>query len=87
MGALEARLTDVEDYMCVALSSGTSAVMYSLINIMSQGDNFVTANQLYVGTYTMFDNILPVYGIDSKKLILLTKAVEDAIDDKTELSQ
>ena len=64
VGALEARLTDLEEgAMCVALSSGTSAVMYSLINIMSQGDNFVTANQLYGGTYTMFDNILPEYGI------------------------
>ena len=85
VGALEARLTDLEEgAMCVALSSGTSAVMYSLINIMSQGDNFVTANQLYGGTYTMFDNILPEYGIDSKKVdITDLKAVEDAIDEKT----
>ena len=85
VGALEARLTDLEEgAMCVALSSGTSAVMYSLINIMSQGDNFVTANQLYGGTYTMFDNILPEYGIDSKKVdITDLKAVENAIDDKT----
>ena len=69
--------------MCVALSSGTSAVMYSLINIMSQGDNFVTANQLYGGTYTMFDNILPEYGINSKKVdITDLEAVEAAIDEK-----
>jgi O-acetylhomoserine (thiol)-lyase len=85
VGALEARLTALEDgAMCVALSSGTSAVMYSLINIMSQGDNFVAANQLYGGTYTMFDNILPEYGIDAKKVdITDLKAVEDSIDDKT----
>ena len=85
VGALEARLTALEDgAMSVALSSGTSAVMYSLINIMSQGDNFVTANQLYGGTYTMFDNILPEYGIDSKKVdITDLTAVENAIDDKT----
>ena len=85
VGALEARLTALEDgAMSVALSSGTSAVMYSLINIMSQGDNFVTANQLYGGTYTMFDNILPEYGIDSKKVdITDLAAVENAIDDKT----
>ena len=58
--------------------------MYSLINIMSQGDNFVTANQLYGGTYTMFDNILPEYGIDSKKVdITDLTAVENAIDEKT----
>ena len=83
--ALEARLTALEEgAMCVALSSGTSAVMYSLINIMSQGDNFVTAKQLYGGTYTMFDNILPEYGIDSKKVdITDLAAVENAIDDKT----
>ena len=70
--------------MSVALASGTSAVMYSLINIMSQGDNFVTASQLYGGTYTMFDNILPEYGINAKKVdITDLKAVEDGIDEKT----
>ena len=85
VGALEARLRALEEgAMCVALSSGTSAVMYSLINIMSQGDNFVTANQLYGGTYTMFDNILPEYGINSKKVdITDLEAVEAAIDEKT----
>jgi O-acetylhomoserine (thiol)-lyase len=85
VGALEARLTALEGgAMSVALASGTSAVMYSLINIMSQGDNFVTASQLYGGTYTMFDNILPEYGINAKKVdITDLKAVEDNIDDKT----
>ncbi len=85
VGALEARLTALEGgAMSVALASGTSAVMYSLINIMSQGDNFVTASQLYGGTYTMFDNILPEYGINAKKVdITDLKAVEDSIDDKT----
>ena len=85
VGALEARLTALEGgAMSVALASGTSAVMYSLINIMSQGDNFVTASQLYGGTYTMFDNILPEYGINAKKVdITDLKAVEDNIDNKT----
>jgi O-acetylhomoserine (thiol)-lyase len=85
VGALEARLTALEGgAMSVALASGTSAVMYSLINIMSQGDNFVTASQLYGGTYTMFDNILPEYGINAKKVdINDLKEVEDNIDNKT----
>jgi O-acetylhomoserine (thiol)-lyase len=85
VGALEARLTALEGgAMSVALASGTSAVMYSLINIMSQGDNFVTASQLYGGTYTMFDNILPEYGINAKKVdITDLKEVEDNIDNKT----
>jgi len=85
VGALEARLTALDGgAMSVALASGTSAVMYSLINIMSQGDNFVTASQLYGGTYTMFENILPEYGINAKKVdITDLKAVEDGIDEKT----
>ena len=85
VGALEARLTALEGgAMSVALASGTSAVMYSLINIMSQGDNFVSASQLYGGTYTMFDNILPEYGINAKKVdITDLKAVEESIDEKT----
>ena len=85
VGALEARLTALEGgAMSVALASGTSAVMYSLINIMSQGDNFVSASQLYGGTYTMFDNILPEYGINAKKVdITDLKAVEESRDEKT----
>ena len=85
VGALEARLTALEGgAMSVALASGTSAVMYSLINIMSQGDNFISASQLYGGTYTMFDNILPEYGINAKKVdITDLKAVEESIDEKT----
>ena len=85
VGALEARLTALEGgAMSVALASGTSAVMYSLINIMSQGDNFISASQLYGGTYTMFDNILPEYGINAKKVDITDfKAVEESIDDKT----
>ena len=85
VGALEARLTALEDgAMCVALSSGTSAIMYSLINIMSQGDNFISANQLYGGTYTKFDNILPEQGLNAKKVdITNLETVEESIDDKT----
>jgi O-acetylhomoserine (thiol)-lyase len=47
----------------LALSSGTSAIHYSIINICSTGDEVVSANNLYGGTYTMFDSILPRFGI------------------------
>jgi O-acetylhomoserine (thiol)-lyase len=47
----------------LALSSGTAAIHYSIINICSAGDEVVSANNLYGGTYTMFDNILPQFGI------------------------
>jgi O-acetylhomoserine (thiol)-lyase len=47
----------------LALASGTSAIFYSVINICQAGDHIVSANNLYGGTYTMFDQILPQFGI------------------------
>lgn len=47
----------------LALSSGTSAVFYSIITLARAGDEIVSANNLYGGTYTMFDAILPQLGI------------------------
>jgi O-acetylhomoserine (thiol)-lyase len=47
----------------LAFSSGTSAVYYSIINICQAGDEIVSAGNLYGGTYTMFDCILPQFGI------------------------
>ncbi|MGE5604075.1 MAG: O-acetylhomoserine aminocarboxypropyltransferase/cysteine synthase family protein [Bacteroidota bacterium] len=50
----------------VAVASGTSAIHYAIINIAKQGDEIVSANNLYGGTYTMFDAILPQFGITTK---------------------
>lgn len=47
----------------LALASGTSAIFYSVINICKAGDEIVSANNLYGGTYTMFNDILPQFGI------------------------
>jgi O-acetylhomoserine (thiol)-lyase len=50
----------------VALASGTTAIFFSLINLASAGDEIVSANNLYGGSYTMFDAILPQLGITVK---------------------
>lgn len=50
----------------LAVASGTSAIFYTIINIMKSGDEFVSANNLYGGTYTMFDSILPQFGISAQ---------------------
>ncbi len=47
----------------LALASGTSAIFYTVINICDHGDEVVAANNLYGGTYTQFDTILPKLGI------------------------
>jgi len=64
---LESTLTSLEGgAAALALSSGTSAVYYAIINICSAGDEIVSANNLYGGTYTMFDAILPQFGIHTR---------------------
>ncbi|MCW0219409.1 MAG: aminotransferase class I/II-fold pyridoxal phosphate-dependent enzyme [Prosthecobacter sp.] len=47
----------------LGLASGTSAVFYSIINLAQAGDNIVSAQNLYGGTYTQFNEILPALGI------------------------
>lgn len=47
----------------LGLASGTSAVFYSIINLARAGDNIVSARNLYGGTYTQFNDILPALGI------------------------
>lgn len=61
---LEQRIAALEGgAAALALASGTSAVYYSIINICQAGDEIVSATNLYGGTYTMFDGILPQFGI------------------------
>lgn len=50
----------------IALASGTAAVFNSIITLAQVGDEIVSANNLYGGTYTMFDAIFPTLGITTK---------------------
>ena len=50
----------------LAVASGTSAIFYSIINLARAGDNIVSANNLYGGTFTQFNNILPELGVTVK---------------------
>ena len=68
----------------LGLSSGTAACFNSIINLAEAGDNFVSARNLYGGTYTQFDQLLPKMGITAKFVdITDPDAVKAAIDDKT----
>jgi O-acetylhomoserine (thiol)-lyase len=61
---LEQRLAALEGGAAgLALASGTSAIFYSIINLAKSGDEIVAANNLYGGTYTQFNDILPSMGI------------------------
>ncbi|MDD5112123.1 MAG: O-acetylhomoserine aminocarboxypropyltransferase/cysteine synthase [Candidatus Altiarchaeota archaeon] len=50
----------------LAVSSGTTAIFYSIINLAKVGDEIVSANDLYGGTYTQFSSILPDFGIKTR---------------------
>ncbi len=61
---LEKRLAALEGgAAALTLSSGTAAIYFALTNIARVGDEIVSANNLYGGTFTQFDAILPQNGI------------------------
>jgi O-acetylhomoserine (thiol)-lyase len=62
---LEKRMASLEGgAAAVAVASGTAAIYYSIINIAEAGDEIVSANNLYGGTFTMFHDILPQFKIN-----------------------
>ncbi|MDR0826997.1 MAG: O-acetylhomoserine aminocarboxypropyltransferase/cysteine synthase [Desulfovibrio sp.] len=68
----------------LSLASGTSAVYFSITNILRAGDELVSAVNLYGGTYTMFDAILPQQNISVRFTPINDfAAVEKAVNDKT----
>ncbi|MGD2096460.1 MAG: O-acetylhomoserine aminocarboxypropyltransferase/cysteine synthase [Desulfobacterales bacterium] len=82
---LEQRIAALEGgAAALALSSGTSAVYYTIINICQTGDEIVSASNLYGGTYTMFDCILPQFGIRTNFADATDpESVDRAITEKT----
>jgi O-acetylhomoserine (thiol)-lyase len=84
---LETRVTQLEGGAAsVAAASGTASIFNTIITIAKAGDEIVSATNLYGGTYTMFDAILPDLGITTKFANVLDPAsFEAAITDKTRL--
>ncbi|MDR2443990.1 MAG: O-acetylhomoserine aminocarboxypropyltransferase/cysteine synthase [Deltaproteobacteria bacterium] len=83
---LEKRLAALEGGAAgLTLSSGTSAVYFSITNILKAGDELVSAVNLYGGTYTMFDAILPQSNNITVRFTPINdlEAVEAAINEKT----
>ena len=68
------------------LASGTAAIYFTITNIARAGDEIVAANNLYGGTFSQFDAILPNVGIKVNFTPVNDfVAVEAAINDKTRL--
>ena len=84
---LEARVSSLEGGgASISVSSGTAAVFNTIINIAKAGDEIVSASNLYGGTYSMFDGILPDFGITTRFAdVCDPTSIERAIGPKTRL--
>jgi O-acetylhomoserine (thiol)-lyase len=64
---LEKRIAELDGgAAALALASGTAAIFNAIINVAAAGDEVVASNNLYGGTFTMFDAILPQLGLTVK---------------------
>jgi len=81
----EKRMAELEGGIAaLAVSSGSSAITYAIMNIAEAGDEIISASTLYGGTYNLFINTLPKFGI---KVVLVdpndVQNFAKAINEKT----
>jgi O-acetylhomoserine (thiol)-lyase len=68
----------------LAVSSGMSAIFYSILNVAQAGDNIIVANQLYGGTVTLFSQTLKRLGIEARFFdIHSPEVIETLVDEHT----
>ena len=82
---LEERLAAMDGGVgALALASGTAAINLAILNLAQAGDNIVSTQYLYGGTYNMFNYTLKRMGIKVKFVDTSNPAnVAQAIDEKT----
>ena len=82
---LEQRVAALEGGVgALAVSAGSAAINYAILNLASAGDNIVAVPQLYGGTYTLFAHMLPSQGIDVRFAADdSVAALEALIDERT----
>ena len=82
---LEQRVAAMEGGIAgLSLASGMSAITYAVQCLAGPGDNIISTNQLYGGTYNCFTHSFPKQGIKVKMVDGADfQAIEDAIDDNT----
>ena len=68
----------------LAVASGAAAVTYTVLNLAQNGDNIVSAKNIYGGSFNLFEHTLPQYGIQTTFVnIFNEEEVESAIDENT----
>lgn len=68
----------------LAVASGAAAVTYTILKLAQNGDNIVSAKNIYGGSFNLFEHTLPQYGIQTTFVnIFNEEEVESAIDENT----
>lgn len=68
----------------LAVASGAAALTYTILNLAQNGDNIVSAKNIYGGSFNLFEHTLPQYGLDTNFVdIFNEEQVESAINEKT----
>jgi O-acetylhomoserine (thiol)-lyase len=82
---LEKRMAEIHGGTgALATASGMSAITYSILAITSAGENIVTGDKLYGGTYTLFRHTLKRFGIEVRFVDTSNpENVRNSIDEKT----
>ena len=82
---LEKRLAELDGGVgALAVASGTAAINLAILNLAKAGDNIVSAQYLYGGTYNMFNYTLKRMGINVKFVDSSNpENVAQAIDENT----
>lgn len=82
---LEKRLAELDGGVgALALASGSAAINLAILNLAQAGDNIVSAQYLYGGTYNMFNYTLKRMGINVKFVDSSNPAnIARAIDENT----
>ena len=64
LDVLEKRVAAIEGGVeALSQSTGMSAILLAILNIANSGDEIVASNNLYGGTFTLFKNTMPNWGI------------------------
>lgn len=83
--AFEKRIAALEGGVAaLAVASGAAAITYTILNLAKAGENIVSANTIYGGSYNLFEHTLPQYGVTTKFVTPDNlQNFEDAIDENT----
>ena len=83
--SFERRLAALEGgEACIATSSGMSAILTTMLTLLKQGDHVVAASSMFGSTVTLFEKLLPDFGIETSWVdVTDASAWQAAIRDNT----